>query len=1437
MAFSGFHPAVQSWFEATFPGPTDVQSQAWESIANGQHTLLAAPTGSGKTLAAFLAVIDGLVKQGMQQPLPEQTTVLYISPLKALSNDIQINLQQPLDGMRLKLLEQGLPDVDIRAWVRTGDTPQSERQKANRNPPHILVSTPESLYILLTSESGRKLLSGVNTVIVDEIHALAGDKRGLHLSLSLERLEQLCQRKLLRIGLSATQNPISDMANFLIGDRSDPCTIVDTGHTRERDLALMVPGSPLQALMSNEVWQEIYDILESLIVQHRSTLVFVNTRRLAERAARFLAERLGDDHVLSHHGSMAKEKRLEAEQRLKNGKLQCLVATASLELGIDIGNVDLVCQIGSPRSVAVFLQRVGRSGHAVYATPKGRIFPTSRDELVECTALLHAAEQGVLDRIVMPELALDILAQQIVAEVANREYDETVLYKRLKTAWPYRHLNRAEFDAVVKMLAEGYSTRRGRRSAYIHYDGVNGRLRAREGARLTALTNGGAIPDLFDYDVILTPDGLKIGTLNEDFSLESLPGDIFQLGNSSYRILKTEMGKVFVADAKGEPPNIPFWFGEAPGRSDELSEAVSGLRAAVHNNLQNGLTETVQWVVTEYRLPLSAAEQLVHYLAAAQAALSALPTHKQIIFERFMDDVGDMHLVIHSSFGSRINRAWGLALRKRFCRQFNFELQAAALEDTIILSLSATHSFPLPEVAGYLNAETVNDVLIQALLDAPMFGTRWRWNACIALAVKRFQNGKKSPPYFQRADAEDLVAVIFPDQLACLENIPGNRDIPDHPLVQQTISDCLHVTMDSDGLQQLLSGIKSKQIDVLCKDLSGPSPLAQEVINARPYAFLDDAPAEERRTLAIRSRNFPDPADAAQLSEIRPEAIKMVREQAWPLVRNADECHDALMLLAYLCVSPNPAFPSEAGFAGQWQDYFRQLTQQGRALALTLPNATLIWLAVERLHEFLSLFPDAKLEPFLQPLPDCESKVDSAMALQGIISSRLECLGPVTAGQLAHSLGLPEQQIIQALLTLQAQGFVVQGSYDAGIQNQWCERHLLARIHRYTLKQQRSEITAVPIADYMHFLTHWQGLAEKREGEQALAAVVTQLQGFSAAAVRWENDILSARIDRYTSNMLDQLCASGQISWLRLSASKSAQEGHRALVKNTPISLVQRNDIPQWLRLSQQTEFEVQLSGPAQRLESLLKTQGALFFADLVQQSGFMKTQVEDALGELVNKGRITSDFFAGCRALITPPGQRLRVGSRRGQGLLNSQFDKAGRWSLIATSAAGENNEKHYEFIAWVLLQRYGIVFRSVLQREDFLPPWRELLRILWRLEARGEIRGGRFVEGVGGEQFALPEALSGLRSIVKQGTSKQLLIISAADPLNLNGIIVPGEKVNAGSGYRILLRDGVPVAVHDGKRLNFLGDPKAEIVDQAQMMFVQQLKPKRNRPLRYRR
>src|SRR5688500_86789 len=624
-----FHPAVARWFTRTFPSATPPQREAWPAIKQQRNTLIAAPTGSGKTLSAFLSAIDDLVRLGVSGNLDDSTHVIYVSPLKALSNDVQRNLQIPLEGIQAELKTLGLPEVNIRTLVRTGDTPAAERTAMTKRPPHIVVTTPESLYILLTSEGGRRMLETARTLILDEIHAVVGDKRGSHLALSIERLEQLVRQHseaqatqngtLIRVGLSATQKPIEEVAKFLVGTQNvdtanNPnCAIIDSGHARKLDIAIELPESPLQAVMSGEVWNEVYDRLAQLIRQHHTTLVFVNTRRLAERVARHLGERIGDENIAAHHGSLAREHRLVAEQRLKSGELSALVATASLELGIDIGDVNLVCQLGSTRSTASFLQRVGRSNHTVAGFPKGRIFPLSRDELVECAAIIDSVRRGELDQLEIPERPLDILAQQIVAAVAAEEWTEDDLFALTRRAYPYRNLEREQFDAIVRMLAEGFSTKRGRRSTYLHHDAVNKRLRGRRGARLAAITSGGAIPDTADYAVVLEPSDLVIGSVNEDFAIESLQGDIFQLGNTSWRVLRVEQGKVRVEDAQGQPPSIPFWLGEAPARSHELSVSVSRLReeVAARINTENiDMGSAVTWLTDEVGLSHSAAEQI-----------------------------------------------------------------------------------------------------------------------------------------------------------------------------------------------------------------------------------------------------------------------------------------------------------------------------------------------------------------------------------------------------------------------------------------------------------------------------------------------------------------------------------------------------------------------------------------------------------------------------------------------------------------------------------------------------------------------------------------------------------------------------------------------------------------------------------------------------------
>ncbi|MCI0661548.1 MAG: DEAD/DEAH box helicase, partial [Acidobacteria bacterium] len=1324
MSLDHFHPAVVSWFNKQFSKPTEPQSRAWPSIKEHRHTLIAAPTGSGKTLSAFLAAIDDLVLQGIDGKLEDATQVVYVSPLKALSNDIQRNLQQPLEGIQAELRKMGLPEFEIRTLVRTGDTSPTDRAKMTRRPPHIVVTTPESLYLLLTSDGGRNMLRTTRTLIVDEIHALVRDKRGSHLSLSIERLEALVEQPLVRIGLSATQKPIELVAEFLVGpqttDRKPECVIIDAGHTRKIDLAVELPKSPLEAVMSGEVWSEVYDRIAELINEHRTTLIFVNTRRMAERVARYLAERVGEENVTSHHGSLSRDRRFAAEQRLKVGELKALVATASLELGIDIGTVDLVCQLGSTRSIATLLQRAGRSGHSVDGFPKGRLFPSSRDELVECAALLDAARRGELDRLVIPEKPLDILAQQIVAAVASEEWTEQGLFDLVRRAYPYRNLSREDFDRIIRMLAEGYTTRRGRRSAYLHHDQVNHRLRARRGARLTALTSGGAIPDNSDYDVVLEPDEIFIGTVNEDFAVESLAGDIFQLGNTSWQITRVERGRVRVVDAQGQPPTIPFWLGEAPGRTDELSAAVSRLRTEVTNSDHGSA-----WLADEVGLGGSAAEQLFDYLSIAKIALGVMPSRETLVLERFFDESGGTQLVVHSPFGSRINRAWGLALRKRFCRKFNFELQAAATEDAIILSLSSSHSFPLADVFDYLKSASVRDLLIQALLDAPMFTTRWRWNANRALAIVRRRGGRKIPPQLQRMESEDLLAAIFPDQVACGENLVGDREIPDHPLVSQTIRDCLEEAMDIDGLEVLLASIEKGEKTLVARDLREPSPLAQEILNARPYAYLDDAPLEERRTQAVMSRRWLDPDTARDLGTLDQAAIDQVREEAWPQFENADELHDVLVQLGFLTVD------ERGGQDGQ--SYFEQLAAERRAAVLRAAGKE-FWVPAERLPDLLAVYPDAKLEPNISPLSN--ETVSPDEGLVEILRGRLEAMGPVMASSIAEIMGLSVSAIENALISLESEGFVLRGTFTPGREEtEWCVRRLLARINRYTLTRLRKEIEPVSAADFMRFLLSWHRVTpgSRGEGPETLSGVLDHLEGFEAAAGAWEGEILPARVGDYEPEWLDSLCLSGRIVWARLSPPKGVGSGP---IRSTPIALINRKNLAAWdkafPKLKVNGDNELKLSSQGEQVYDHLMSYGASFFSDFVEHTGLVRTEVEEALAELVACGLITADSFTGLRALLTPSNKRTASHmTRRKASAALFGMENAGRWSRVPRKNQSPNNgpvsgkagagslsitgsdavnADLAERIARVLLRRYGVVFRKLLDREGITLPWREL-------------------------------------------------------------------------------------------------------------------------------
>ncbi len=1389
MAIENFHPIVRAWFERRFGTPTEAQARGWPAIASGRHTLIAAPTGSGKTLAAFLISLDMLVKQAFANggELPDATQIVYVSPLKALANDIQRNLVEPLEEIRAVAEEAGTPLPEVRIAVRTGDTPQRERTLHARKPPHVLITTPESLYILLTSERGRYALKSANTLILDELHAVAPNKRGAHLSLSVERLCRLAGQPVTRIGLSATQKPIDEMGRFLTGAvrssaAGEDAVIVDAGRRRTMDLAIEMPhGFELGPIATHEQWAQTLDQIAELANEHRATLVFVNTRRLVERVAHLLSERLGDENVAAHHGSLSRETRFDAEQRLKEGRLKVCVATASLELGIDIGDVDLVCQIASPRNIGVALQRVGRSGHFRGGTPKGRFFPLTRDELVETAALFRAVRRGELDALAIPPWPLDVLAQQIVAACVVEEWGEDDLYALLTRAYPYRELPREQFDAVIAMLSDGVANRWGRSAAYLHRDGVNQRVKARRGARLAAIANGGAIPDTADYLVIAEPEGGMVGTVHEDFAIESMAGDVFLLGNTPWKIRRIESGTVRVEETHGQSPTIPFWIGEAPGRTLELSAEVSALRRDVDERLH--ARETAVALVMEGSVSREAADQIVAYIEEGKRVLGIVPTREKLAAERFFDEAGGMQLVVHSPWGSRINRAWGLALRKRFCAGFDFELQAAATDEGINISLGPQHSFPVEDAFRYLKPATARDVLLQAVLQSPVFPLRWRWTASRSLSLLRQAGGKRTPAPIQRMRSDDLLAAVFPAAAACQDNAPpgGAIEPPDHPLVFETLRDCLTEALDAEGMTQVLQGIETGAIEVFGKDTVQPSAFSHQVLNAMPYAFLDDAPLEERRARAVTLRRAL-PEDARDLGALSPDSIAEEESYAWPAIRDADEMHDALLSLVVLA---DGDFAAHAAEPEDWRGWLAELAAAGRAFTLATGEPR-IWFAAERSGVVFAAYgPEA-----------AESPTAQEEAVAAIVRGRAETSGPFTVAELAGALALDERLLAQAVVRLETEGVVLRGRFRPDAEGEeFCDRRILARIHRSTIGRLRREIEPVPAASFIRFLLEWQHAApgSRLSSDAGLIEVVEQLQGFEAAAAAWESALLPNRLADFRPSTLDALTLGGELAWGRF-ALRSGAPPAAALSRNGPVTVAVREDVS-WLL--DPADPATTFTGAAADVLRCLEEQGASFAPDIVRATGRLPSEVDDALWLLVAAGRVTADGFGALRGLISGAAKRVQRRSRFvRRGRPPAPVGRAGsRWAVLRSPSPEIPAEDALEARAAQLLRRYGVVMRELLAREPMAPPWSRLARAYRRAEARGEVRGGRFIAGLVGEQFALPEAVDALRAVHRREPAGEIVRVSASDPLNLVGVLTPGPRIPAVVGNEVYYRDGAPV------------------------------------------
>jgi ATP-dependent helicase Lhr and Lhr-like helicase len=1387
MPLPTFHPVITEWFSQRFQAPTEPQRLGWPLIVERRDTLIAAPTGSGKTLTAFLASLDRLLRLALAGELRDRTYVVYVSPLRALSNDIQRNLQGPLTEI-LELARRTHPHCpEIRALVRTGDTPAKERQRMVRRPPHILVTTPESLYLVLTGAKSREILRHTETVIVDEIHAVARDRRGSHLALTLERLDALCRTRPVRVGLSATQKPIDELARFLVGSQSPLPAIVDVGHLRQLDIQVEVPRMELQAVCSHEHWAEIYERLVELIKEHKSTLIFVNTRKLAERVAHQLSERLGPDHVLAHHGSLSHKSRQQAEQALKAGQLKAVVATASLELGIDVGHIELVCQIGSPRSIATFLQRIGRAGHALGLIPKGRLFALTRDDLMECLALVRAVDERTLDRVPIPVAPLDILAQQIVAAVACDDWNDDELFELVRNAYPYRDLSRDDYEAIVDMVSEGLAPERGRIGAYIQYDRVDSRLHARKGARLTAIMCGGAIPEIANYKVVVDDETRTVvGSVDEDFAVESNAGDVFLLGNTSWRVKHVRGGEVLVANAQGAPATVPFWLGEAPGRTIELSAEVGRLR----EDIVERIDETTEWLMQTGHVARSGAEQAIAYVNAQQAAAGMVPTQKTVLFERFFDESGGMHLVIHAPFGARVNRAWGLSLRKRFCRTFDFELQASADDNGIVLSFGTQHSFPLEQMFGLVPSKVARDVLVQAFLAAPFFGTRWRWNITRALQLRRVRQGQRVPPHLQRMRAEDLLTSVFPAQTACQENVVGDIPIPDQPIVRQTVDDCLHEVCDYDGCLEVLRGIETGSIKTIGLDSREPSPFAHQLLNANPYAFLDDAPLEERRARAVTLRRSLSTDAFRDLGRLDPEAIAQVKSEAWPIVRDADELHDALL-------SSGALLDAEAR---SWLGFFDELRSRGRAALIEGSGVPALWVATERWPMIRAIWPEASARPELAIPRGVRTDWPREEAIQQLVRGRIECVGPTTIDRIATEFHLPAIDVEIALVAIESQGLVLRGRFTGQHDLEWCDRRLLARIHRLTLEGLRRQIAPVSIEQFIRYLVGHQHLHPntKQRGPQGLLALIEQLEGFEAPAGHWEKHILPARMESYDPAWLDTLTFMGQAGWGRLrpvawmqSAGEASARPMKALTRSTPITLMLR-DHAAWLLPSpeQLAESSVldQLGSNARAAHEAFVRHGALFPAQVGTLLNLVPSQVDDVLGELAAAGLVTSDGYPALRTLL---GTNAPIARHRLRRRASEIPVPAGRWTLLRSPLLpAVDDAKRIENWCRLLLRRYGVMFRELIANDSAAPRWGELVRIYRRMEARGEIRYGRFIDGVAGEQFALAETIPLLRA-TSESTSATIGL-PATDPINLTGRITAGPRVPALPGHSIAIVDG---------------------------------------------
>ena len=1396
-ALERFSPSARAWFRDTFEAPTKAQELGWEGIAAGEHTLLLAPTGSGKTLAAFLWCLDKLAnrpalpldKRG--KPVRAGVSVLYVSPLKALSYDIERNLRAPLAGLRIAAARDGLPPPDITVATRTGDTPAREREDLRRNPPDILITTPESLYLMLTSRS-RSILETIDTVIIDEIHTMAGTKRGAHLALSLERLERLAGREYQRIGLSATQRPLEEVAKYLGGDR--PVRIADAGSQRAFDLKVIVPvedmtrlGEMVGPIPESEVgpeartsiWPALYPQLLELVKTHRSTLMFVNNRRLAERLAARVNELAGEELVLAHHGSVSREQRLDAEERLKAGTIPGLVCTSSMELGVDMGAVDLVIQVESPKSVARGMQRVGRAGHQVGAVSTGRIFPKFRGDLLECAVVTQRMRAGLIEKTEVPRNPLDVLAQQVVAACAAEDMTVDELFDMVRRCYNFAELSRDQMEGVLGMLAGQYpSDEFADLKPRILWDRETDVLSSRRDARTIALVNAGTIPDRGLYGVFLGVGGPRVGELDEEMVYESRPGETFLLGATTWRIESITRDQVIVSPAPGEPGKMPFWKGDGVGRPLEFGRAIGAFTREMEAIKEAAVAR--RRLTDEHDLDEHAATNLLAYLAEERETTGYLPTDRTIVVERFRDELGDWRMVLLSPFGGQVHAPWAQAIESSLAESSGFDVQTIWSDDGIAVRFAGGEE-PPPAAALFPASNDVEEMVVSRLANTAMFASHFRENAGRALLLPRKRPGSRSPLWLQRQRSANLLAVA--------------SRYGSFPIVLETYRECLRDVFDLPGLVELLRQVESREIQVREVETREASPFARSLLfdYVAAYMYEGDAPLAERRAQALTlDRNLlRDLLGEAELRELLdPEALEQVELELQCLTDNrkaktVDHVHDLLRRLGDLDVFEVGARMVEPSFSEAW---LSELEASRRACRVRIGGSER-WIPIEdagRFRDALGVsIPIGVPEVFLRRTEG---------ALEGLLARYARTHGPFVLAAPARRWLLPESLLRETLEEMDADGAILHGDFrPGGTEREWCDPEVLRQIKKRSLARLRREVEPVDAAGYARFVIRWHGVGSPQRGLERLRDVIQHIEGSPVAASVLEREVLSNRVSDFQPSMVDTLMASGEIAWF--GAGRIGKDDGR-------IVLVRREMLDALAPIVTE-EF----SPLHAKLLEALRERGAQFFADLVVAAKAPHPEVLEAIWDLVWAGAVSNDTLAPVRALSW---QRRNSGTTPRGRIRGLPPESAGRWSLVRGGPLDESRAAitaRAHARAEAFLERLGIVTREGVAADDLPGGFSAVYPVLKAMEDAGRVRRGYFVEGLGAAQFAYPGAAERLRAERELPDEPRVSMLAATDPAQPYGATLAWPRVEAEArktyqrvaGARVVLVDGQPILYLD--------------------------------------